>query len=491
MFRKFSVGLFLILVIVCFPLYGQDNIDVDNLLFKVAVYGPSDDIFIWWGHAALILEYTNRNFSLIFEWGIFSHPSDSFLKDFLREEVRYKTDTGFPDMDKYIKEDRDITVYTLNLDKTARKIIMAYVADNILSTNDFYDYHEFRDNCSTRIRDIIDRGTRGQFKAAFDAAPGRFSIRQHLRRYTWNRPFSDWFLGFLMGQDLDESITPWDEMFLPVEVARNITDFTYMDDTGVRRKLLSSAEIINTSKNRQPFLNEPLTTWPFALAIGLIVATLLFFVKIIGKKFPRTGRILLGALQSILGLFLGIAGCVLVFGFLMNNDYIQQNINILFVNPLLLVMAPLGILYAANIRFPFTKKALSILWTYVFIAGAITVLLRILPFFFQQNQSVQGLILPIAFVFSCFPEWMGHYFCPRLLYGNHKVNPSSIPPVKGQYSLLLGKPVTVLPVNSPISTVPKGNLSSPFKSSEVYGLKRNEKPVWIPTPNKNEKLSLS
>jgi hypothetical protein len=49
---------------------------------------------------------------------------------------------------------------------------------------------------------------------------------------------------------------------------------------------------------------------------------------------------------------------------------------------------------------------LGIFWTYVFIAGFITVLLRITPFVFQQNQSVQGIILPVAFVLSCFPGWI-------------------------------------------------------------------------------------
>jgi hypothetical protein len=421
--------LFLILAFACTAVYGQDTTKnraeqfqyanrnwipsqdtpesrVDNLLFKIAIYGPSDPLFIWWGHAALIVEYTHWGFSRVYDWGIFTYPSDNFLKDFLRNEVRYKCSTSGLYMDEYIDEDRDIIVYTLNLDRKAKEIILAYAEDNVLPDNCFYDYHEFRDNCSTRIRDIIDMGTEGKFKAAFGAEPGRFSIRQHIRRYTWNRPFSDWLLGFLMGQNLDEQVPIWDEMFLPVELARNIVDFAYTDDSGITRKLVHSIQIINTSKSRQPILSQPLATWPFALIAGLIAAALLYSIKIPGKRFSRTGRILWGILQSLLGLFLGGCGCILVFGFLMDNDYIQQNINILFVNPLLLVMIPLGILYAANIRFPSTEKCLHILWTCVFIAGGITILLRILPFFYQQNQSVQGLILPIAFVFSNIPEWI-------------------------------------------------------------------------------------
>jgi hypothetical protein len=402
-------GLLFLLVFSLGCVYAENNDErwpEDDLLFKIVVFGPSDEIFIWWGHAALIVENTRWGYSRVFDWGIFTYPSDSFLKDFISEKVRYKCTVGPLDMDSYVDEDRDIFVYTLNLERKGKQTILAYAEDIVLPEKSYYDYHEFHENCSTRVRDIIDMGTGGRLKAAFDGAPGRFSIRQHVRRYTWFRPFSDWFLSFLMGQNLDEKITVWEEMFLPVEIARNIAGFIYTDNSGLERKLVSSAQIFNTSKKRPPVLNEPLTTWPFALVAGAIAAVLFFFIKESGKKHPRPARILLGLSHSLLGLLFGGSGCVLVFSiFFMSNDYFQQNLNILFVNPLLLVITPLGVLAALNKPFRINpEKCLCIIWTCVFIAGSITVLLRALPFFFQQNQSVQGIILPVAFALSCIPE---------------------------------------------------------------------------------------
>jgi hypothetical protein len=308
-------------------------------------------------------------------------------------------------MDMYIEEDRDIAVYTLNLDRRAKETILAYAEDIVKPDNCYYDSHEFRDNCSTRIRDILDMGTDGQFKAAFSTVPGRYSVRQHIHRYIWFRPASEWFLGFLMGQNHDAQISPWDEMFLPVEIARNIVDFSYTDELGIQRKLVDSVQIINSSKERQPILNEPLVTWPFFLVAGLIVAALLFSIKALAANHPLAYRLLWALSQSLLGLLLGAAGFVLVFGFSMNNDYFQQNLNLLFVNPLLFVIVPLGILSAINIRLPVSpERVLRLIWTYVFLAGLLTVLLRALPFYYQQNQSVQGLVLPIAFAMSYIPE---------------------------------------------------------------------------------------
>ena len=167
-----------ILIFVLSLAHAQENPSpTDDLVFKMAVFGPSDEIFIWWGHAALIVENTRWNFSRVYDWGIFTYPSDSFLKDFIREQVRYECTVGPLDLDMYIDEDRDITIYTLNLDRKGKEVILAYAENNVRPENCYYDYHEFRDNCATRIRDLIDMGTGGHFKVAFESTPGRFSVR--------------------------------------------------------------------------------------------------------------------------------------------------------------------------------------------------------------------------------------------------------------------------------------------------------------------------
>ena len=405
----------LVMASVIFPQYYHEYHQTDDTVFKIVTYGPSDDIFIWWGHAALIVENTRWNFSRVYDWGVFSYEGDDFLKEFLGDRIRYKCDSGFYNNSSYLEEDRDITVYTLNPDRRGKIAILDYVESKTLPENCYYEYHEFRDNCSTGIRDLLDIGTDGQFKAEFESIPGRFSYRQQVRRYTWFRPFADWFLGFLMGQDLDEEISVWDEMFLPIEIARNIVEFSFIDEFGVKRPMVNSVSIVNSSKERQPILNEPLETWPFTLALGILCAIFIFTLAYIGDKFPRISRVSSGIIHSFMGLFFGASGFVLCFGFSMNNDYFKQNINILFINPLLLIIVPLGIMMAINRPRYFLRKInperiIRIIWTYVFIAAAISALLWLLPFFFQQNQSVICLILPIAFALSSIPEKLYSWF---------------------------------------------------------------------------------
>jgi hypothetical protein len=397
--RRFLI--FALFLCIAAGLYGQwgSGRPVDDLLFKVAVFGPSDDIFIWWGHAALIVENTRWGYSRVFDWGIFSYPSENFLDDFLNDRVTYRSTVDSLNFDMYIEEDRDITVYTLDLDGDAKELILAYAENNVLPENCYYDYHEFRDNCSTRIRDIIDMGTGGQFRETLAHTPGRLSLRQHIRRFTWFRPFADWALDFLMGQDLDEPVTVWEEMFLPVEVGRAITGFQYQDSTGTGHKLVSSVEIINSSKNRPPILNAPLRRWPGDLALAMMAVLVLLCIDALRQRKPLAGRILWGAAHCAAGFCGGAAGFVLMYGlFFMKNDYIQQNINILFLNPLLLAALPLGVLTAVNRPARLKPETcLRLLWAGVFAIGILSLLVKALPVFFQQNQTTLSIVLPLAF----------------------------------------------------------------------------------------------
>jgi hypothetical protein len=398
-------GVFLLLILLS-PLWVQGQgytagRDVDNLVFKIAVFGPADEIFIWWGHAALIVENTRWNYSQVFDWGIFSYPGEDFLRDFLANLIRYNCSVESLNLEPYREEDRDIIVYTLDLEADKKELILAYAENNVLPENRYYNYHEFRDNCSTRVRDIIDMGTGGQFGEWAAGTPGRFSRRQHIRRFTWARPVWDWFLDFLMGQDLDEPVTLWDEMFLPVEMGRCISDFSYTDSSGAGRKLVKSVALLNASKERQPILSTVPSRWPGDLLLGLLAAALVQALRILGGKKPRAGRIVWGIFQSLAGLALGILGWILVYAqFFMKNDYIQQNINLIFVNPLPLLALPLGVMSAAGLTRFKPDKYLRVLWLVISGAGILSLLLRLFPAFFQQNQSTLALILPLTLLLS-------------------------------------------------------------------------------------------
>jgi uncharacterized protein YqhQ len=89
-----------------------------------------------------------------------------------------------------------------------------------------------------------------------------------------------------------------------------------------------------------------------------------------------------------------------------DHDYTYHNTNFLFCSPLLLVAVPLGIRYAVSknynsrLRCEFT---LRLLWLLVVIGIFVSMLIKLFPWFWQDNLTDQMLLLPIALTLSLEP----------------------------------------------------------------------------------------
>jgi hypothetical protein len=400
------------------------------LTLKIAVMGPGDELYFWWGHIGLVIEDALTGENRFYDYGVFDFNADNFFVNFAMGRVLYYCAVS-PNAEfnyrVYRMTNRDITLYTLDLPPLARYKIMRAAEINVRPENKYYFYHHFRDNCVTRVLELLDLGLDGDFKKTFIDAPGRFTLRQHVRRHTWFNPFFDWMLGFLMGKGIDEPSTVWQDMFLPSEAGNQIANFTYIDDQGHERKLVKSVEILNRAEGRPAVLDVPRRQWPRELVVGLFLAAVAGGIFLLGRRKPLLSQRLIGIFQALLGLFFGGAGSLLFFmTFFTNHDYTWHNINILYINPLLLAAIPLGISLARGkdqdlppASQPSKKSRrspawlLSALWTYVFFGGLLSLALRVFPRFYQQNQVTLALVLPFAFVLSGIPGWLRGAFKKR------------------------------------------------------------------------------
>ena len=392
-----------LLFLPCVSLFAQNNTSRrgDYLTLKIAVIGPGDELYFWWGHIGLIVEDRISGTTRFFDWGVFSFDNENFFVNFAFGRLIYSCMVSPAELnyDIYTHTNRDITLYTLDLPTEKKDEVIRFAENNMLPENRDYNYHHFRDNCATRIRDIIDMALGGQLKEEFGRERGRFTLRQHVRRHTWVNPFIDWGLNFLMGQDIDRPITVWDDMFLPSEIAMLIKDYHYTDSTGNNRPLVSSVETINTSHGRPGVLDTPRIQWPFELLIGVLFSILVLSLYLIGGG-KKGYRIFIGLSQSFFGLFFGLAGSMLFFmSFFTDHDYTYHNINVLFVNPLFFAAIPLGISFAftADKKRRFVAaRLLRVFWTCVLMGGLLTMAIKLFPAFYQQNQVTQALVLPVA-----------------------------------------------------------------------------------------------
>ena len=409
MFKKNILIIFLLILTCAFIFAQQLPANGDDLVLKIAVIGPGDELYFWWGHIALIIENASTGQSYFFDYGLFSFDNENFFYNFAMGRLLYSCGVSYSEsnLDNYKRTNRDITIYTLDLPAEAKIKASNFAMINVLPENRDYFYHHFRDNCSTRIRDIIDLALDGQFFNQFGQQRSRFTLREHVRRHTWFSPAVDWFLNFLMGQVIDTPITVWDDMFLPSEVGKHIEDFYYTDTNGQRRKLVSSVEKMAVSHGRPAVLDTPRKQWPYQLTLGLALSAIFCFFFFLQSRNIKAGKILSGLSMSLCGLVFGISGLLLYFMALFtNHDYTYQNANMIYCTPLLLAAIPLGIGYfTVKDHFKFLKYnlLLRIIWLLCVLGIFISMLIKLLPGFYQDNLTDQLLMLPIALTFALQP----------------------------------------------------------------------------------------
>ena len=114
----------------------------------------------------------------------------------------------------YVSENRTIEAQELDLTPAQKWALWQSLRENARPENREYLYDYFRDNCSTRVRDVVDRAVGGRVRQA-GQRPATMTFRADALRMT-----ADFFPEYLgldlgLGRLTDAPITLWEEAFLP------------------------------------------------------------------------------------------------------------------------------------------------------------------------------------------------------------------------------------------------------------------------------------
>jgi hypothetical protein len=380
----------------------------DYLTIKLVEIGVGDEFFTWWGHLGIIVENALTGKSLLYDYGVFSFQAEHFYRNLIAGNWYYTmmVRDANSDIDWYIQNNRDITFYTLNLSAKQKEAMVDFLDWNALPENRRYYYKIFTDNCVTRVMLLLDDILEGRFLERYANETGRITVRAHANRHLYRSPTLYWLLNFIMGQNIDTPPVKSKEMFLPEEFCRNAADFWFSNEDGETVRLVSGVETVNVSKGRKlPLYNQPRAYIPGA-GVGAGIALLFAFMLLRRFFMPasKSKRRLLGIAQAFWGLFLGICGTLLFYAaFFSNHIYTYDNINVVFMNPLLLTVVPFGLAsgFAKKQKTIFVcETALKTVWTYVFLAAGVTILVKVSPEYFQVNYLTLIMVMPSAFILS-------------------------------------------------------------------------------------------
>ncbi len=353
---------------------------------------PGDVYWTRFGHNALLVADSRDGSETVYNYGIFDFDEPGFMTRFLRGHMRYRLDAmpAARDLPIYVAEGREVVIQWLALDPPQAQELADFLADNALPQNAEYDYHYFLDNCSTRVRDALDRALGGALREQTVSRSRGFTWRMHAARLSAPDRWLWLGIDLGLGPRADQRLSAWDEMFVPMAMRDYLRGISVDADTGKRAAV---ADELLWSPARLPAPSElpPDPFWPF-LAAGMILGALLFgFLS--RANAHRYGRFLASKVAGLFWLFTALAGCVLLaLWMLTDHVFAYRNENLFLLNPLAIGLLPAAWSLQRG-RCP--GPAQSLLLLVVVALAVIGFMLKGLPVSTQQNAHWVALFLPI------------------------------------------------------------------------------------------------
>ena len=353
----------------------------DACEISLITIGEGQPLYSWFGHSALLVEAPDYP-AYVYDYGTFSFDEEGFYKNFALGRLWFCCSVSYASYELAYLEmtGRSYSQVKLNLTAEQKKAIINFLSINSQEENRTYLYNHYTDNCATRLRDIINYATDGDFETWAKSIDGRTFRQLASAALSKNRPIQ-WVLEFLQSGQIDQSATLWDEMFLPAILEQAVIQY---GNNLVEPDSYNSSKLVSASGV------QPKSNMLFSVLVGLALGLICFVLLWRANSKGRYG--LYKTYAFTIDLIFGLLGTLLMFMmFFTNHNVTWYNENLLFVNSLLIAMAIMTLKNSKLTKY-FYRAFLGIM-------AVLVVLKLVLPsIFIQDNWTVFAMMVPYYLV---------------------------------------------------------------------------------------------
>ncbi len=376
-----------------------------SLTVTLITYGPSDVFYERFGHAALAVRDSLTGEDVAYNWGIFDFDQPNFLGRFLTGDTEYSM-AGYPTAlfnAIYVADNRSVRQQVLALSAVERAALFEYLQWNALEANKYYRYDYYQQNCSTMLRDALDRVLGGRLKPGLDVpGDGRTWRGETARVLASMLPY---YAGIqiALGRRADVPLSKWDEEFMPEHMADHFASLVMNDATGRRMRLVRNDTVVFAS-TRRPLPSEPPSRLAMAALLGLTLAGLMAGLA---DASATAARAVFSALVAVWYLVGGALGTALLLAATVTKHapYMGANTTLFALQPLLLLAAlvvPFAFLRGVRTR---TAAGVS---TIIAVLSLCAVVLQLVPSWSQESGVVLAVVVPVHVAISLAVWRLGH-----------------------------------------------------------------------------------
>ena len=310
---------------------AQQLQEEDSVHVSLVTFYPGSEPHNIWGHSEIRVQ--QGPVDVYFNYGVFDFQAPAFMWRFMLGQTDYLCQPVPRAYAMLGMENRRMVEQELNLPQDKATMVRDFLWNNAQPENRTYRYKFLSDNCSTRPRDIIEMaaGEGLRYPAMSDSTVTYRDILAHYcRNYAWERFGIDLVLGWDVDTVLDQRAT----MFIPMLLMDAVAGATITTDSTTTR--LVRATTVPIDKSTEGNVRPPTPWYLLPMTVAVLVLALTLMVTWRDWRRHDVAR----WFDTVLFSAGGLAGCLLFFLiFFSTHEATSPNINIAWLNPLLLLLA--------------------------------------------------------------------------------------------------------------------------------------------------------
>ena len=169
----------------------------DTLVYLLTC-GTGTETYSIYGHSALRIVFNEKKRDWVYNWGVFDFDTPNFAWKFAKGRLDYMlaVEPMQSFLQVYFYEKRYVQSQRLNLTPAETAKLIALINENLKPENIKYRYDFFYDDCSTRIRDLIEKAVGEKLLYPPDTGGKSPTFRDMVGKYQdpfsmaeiWHRP---------------------------------------------------------------------------------------------------------------------------------------------------------------------------------------------------------------------------------------------------------------------------------------------------------------
>ncbi|MDT8401721.1 MAG: DUF4105 domain-containing protein [Bacteroidales bacterium] len=337
---------------------------------------PGPESYTMYGHSALRLYDSISGTDVVYNWGVFDFSTPNFNLKFASGRLNYRlaaySYNNF--LSEYRPTKRSVYSQKLYIPDAELLKLKRLLNENLKPENVYYRYDFFRDNCSTRIRDIIEEVYGDKLSYPVQEGDTDVTFRMRIDEFQKGVLWMDAGIDLLLGSPADEKCDFRESMFLPEYLMKNLSQ-AHITDGDQRVMLLGPTEMIFDYE--RPVYDTGLLKQPWLWLSVAFIAVFLFTIFI-------RNRFLQNAFDLVFWTVLTLLALLMIFlNYITDHEAMGQNFNMIWLNPLIPI-AYYGI---------FSKYKISWFWRAQIALAVIFMLVIVLI-----NQSINPAFIPVILI---------------------------------------------------------------------------------------------